>query len=461
MWRRDRLLFVSQDCCGFALAEIKSLMEAGASRVDLRSTLYVVDMVLKRAEVSQVRSRDDPLADQMRQSFLPYLSDWLRQYLAAPRKQSSLQKLRHLAQRWREQGYLSVEALAPLLDQLQGDGSDSQGALQDSQSSQTSGPAGALRPGAEQPPTRGEDSRTSLSRTSLGSRAASVPAASGERHAETPVARRKSASGRQSTQPKPLDAQAREEAARQGYRLFGPGSKRPRSPRSPRSSSPPPSRRLVLPSGTTETTETGGDASRASASPATSPGVAAQSAQSAQSAPSPAAAAPPIWPVLGDCRCLFRAVIRSKYLDPCNHLDRDQRGEPVEEQHKTQEREKADVLRLRLCNHLRERKEEVLALLEHPLKTVDEYITGLEDWRTWGDEICLKFLPDLIQCPIQVYSWNNEQQNFFDAGMYLPGDKEKHKNACIVLWYNGKSHYDLVSTQWLRAREQALIEALT
>ena len=29
MWRRDRLLFVSQDCCGFALAEIKSLMEAG------------------------------------------------------------------------------------------------------------------------------------------------------------------------------------------------------------------------------------------------------------------------------------------------------------------------------------------------------------------------------------------------------------------------------------------------
>eukprot|EP00913_Durusdinium_trenchii_P034914 g32660.t1 len=67
----------------------------------------------------------------MRQSFLPYLSDWLRQYLAAPRKQSSLQKLRHLAQRWREQGYLSVEALAPLLDQLQGDGSDSQGALQE------------------------------------------------------------------------------------------------------------------------------------------------------------------------------------------------------------------------------------------------------------------------------------------------------------------------------------------
>lgn len=31
------------------------------------------------------------------------------------------------------------------------------------------------------------------------------------------------------------------------------------------------------------------------------------------------------------------------------------------------------------------------------LHQVDEYITGLEDWRTWGDEICLKFLPDLIQ----------------------------------------------------------------
>lgn len=59
------------------------------------------------------------------------------------------------------------------------------------------------------------------------------------------------------------------------------------------------------------------DASRASASPATSPGVAAQSAQSAQSAPSPAAAAPPIWPVLGDCRCLFRAVCRARAGESC------------------------------------------------------------------------------------------------------------------------------------------------
>ena len=27
---------------------------------------------------------------------------------------------------------------------------------------------------------------------------------------------------------------------------------------------------------------------------------------------------PEIWRVLGDCRCLFRAVVRSRALDPCN-----------------------------------------------------------------------------------------------------------------------------------------------
>jgi hypothetical protein len=28
---------------------------------------------------------------------------------------------------------------------------------------------------------------------------------------------------------------------------------------------------------------------------------------------------------------------------------------------------------------------------------VEDYIQRMEDWRTWGDEICLKFLPDIIQ----------------------------------------------------------------
>lgn len=38
-----------------------------------------------------------------------------------------------------------------------------------------------------------------------------------------------------------------------------------------------------------------------------------------------------------------------------------------------------------------------------------------------------------------------------------PKKKASQKNDCIVLFYNGKSHYDLVSTRWLMAREQALV----
>ena len=44
-----------------------------------------------------------------------------------------------------------------------------------------------------------------------------------------------------------------------------------------------------------------------------------------------------IWKVLGDCRCLFRAVVRSRYLDQCNEIPRSSKGEPLEEQSRIKE----------------------------------------------------------------------------------------------------------------------------
>ena len=41
--------------------------------------------------------------------------------------------------------------------------------------------------------------------------------------------------------------------------------------------------------------------------------------------------------------------------------------------------------------------------------------------------------------------------------MYLPTNPERHKQDCIFLWYNGRSHYDLVSTDWLQSRQEALL----
>ena len=99
------------------------------------------------------------------------------------------------------------------------------------------------------------------------------------------------------------------------------------------------------------------------------------------------------------------------------------------------------------------------------------------EWQTWGDEICLKrlagnqgrsargrtsgphlgcgpvslhtecrilrlrfgllkvssvslrFLPDVVRRPLQVYSYNRERQELFDAGLYLPQKKDRKKSG--------------------------------
>merc|ERR1712224_274131 len=94
----------------------------------------------------------------------------------------------------------------------------------------------------------------------------------------------------------------------------------------------------------------------------------------------------------------------------------------------------------------------LLAGEQHP----EEYVSRMEEWRTWGDAICLSFIPDLISRPIQVYALNREKDCVFDSGMHLPKDASLHTAPVIVLWYNGKSHYDLVSTRWLASWERAL-----
>eukprot|EP00434_Breviolum_minutum_P000946 symbB.v1.2.000832.t2/scaffold37.1/size397765/4 len=363
------LLVCSEDCHPYAVPEIHRLMEDGQQQVnvDQRALLY--------AQQAKEARKSDPLAQQMKNTFLPYLKEWLYLYLTStrPRSSSSLVKTRGLVDKWRNAGYLSVEQLVPLLDLLDSKAPNLEDRpQQDSQSSQQSTVAEAAK-------------TTGLIGGLL-------------------------------------------------CQLQGAGStKRPLE--EPKEPEPEPSRRRVLPGAKVPT--------------------AGQEVQT-PSVQSTGSIFPEIWRVLGDCRCLFRAVVRSRLLDPCNEIERSNRGEPLEQSHRVKEREAADELRMMLCKYFRGRKDDVALLLEDPTMKVDDYITRMEDWRTWGDEICLKFLPDVIKCPIQVYSWNSKQRSFFDAGMYIPKKKASQKNDCIVLFYNGKSHYDLVSTRWLMAREQAL-----
>lgn len=418
-------LICAEDCSDFAFSEVCALIEEAQSSpmMDLRALLYVVDKVFKRAERARQSKDPDPLADEMLKKFLPYLKEWIYKYLTcSPRSQSSLDKTRGLVSRWREMGYLSVEQLLPLVELLDApsrQSHSSQGETQESQSSQS------------QPRT--SEGPVSLSRKRL----PEPPAAPAAPPLEPQPTRRRVTPGLPSGASK-ADATGGTGGTSASQSLEALESDRPKSPNV--SKSPNQINQI------NQMNQVQNDLNSPPQAVAPAPVQTPKDSQRLE-----------IWKVLGDCRCLFRAVVRSRFLDQCNEIPRSSKGEPLEEQSRIKECQYADKLRALLCNLFRQRKAEVAPLLEDPAVKVEDYIQRMEDWRTWGDEICLKFLPDIIQCPIQVYSFNAQQGSFFDAGMYLPSEKAKQRNPCIVLWYNGKSHYDLVSTHWLMAREEALV----
>eukprot|EP00746_Dinoflagellata_sp_MGD_P124651 gnl/MRDRNA2_/MRDRNA2_59261_c0_seq1.p1 gnl/MRDRNA2_/MRDRNA2_59261_c0~~gnl/MRDRNA2_/MRDRNA2_59261_c0_seq1.p1 ORF type:complete len:552 (+),score=132.67 gnl/MRDRNA2_/MRDRNA2_59261_c0_seq1:144-1658(+) len=169
---------------------------------------------------------------------------------------------------------------------------------------------------------------------------------------------------------------------------------------------------------------------------------------------------PKLWKVLGDCRCLFRAVCRARE-DPWNKVARSVKGEPLNAEQKLHERLQADVLRAELCSLMLERRTEVENFLGgEGGDSAEDFIRKMKDPMTWGDGICLHFLPDCIGRPIQVYGLNRSSKTAFDIGMHLPSDKALHVNPCVVVWYDGKAHYDLVDARWLLRREQEIISGI-
>eukprot|EP00930_Biecheleria_cincta_P097028 TRINITY_DN88775_c0_g1_i1.p1 TRINITY_DN88775_c0_g1~~TRINITY_DN88775_c0_g1_i1.p1 ORF type:complete len:666 (+),score=111.86 TRINITY_DN88775_c0_g1_i1:43-1998(+) len=192
--------------------------------------------------------------------------------------------------------------------------------------------------------------------------------------------------------------------------------------------------------------------------PTTADAVVPQALASPQKTPADSSSAlPRIFRVLGDCRCLFRAVWRAIH-DPWHQVARDPKGEPTSEAARLQEQEGADQLRIEVCVLMKSHAEEVAQQLAGD-ETVDDYLAKMQDWKTWGDAICLNFLADLVRQPIQVYGLNQTQMCMFDSGLYLPRDKSLRNEPVIFLWYNGRSHYDLVSIRWLREREQMLCQS--
>ncbi|CAE7257763.1 ephA [Symbiodinium microadriaticum] len=459
-------LACAADCVPGSAQVIDDMM-SGSTRTKLnaRALIFVVDLILKRG----MRQNPPPERNYavMAKVMVPHLSKWLRVLLLTKRSPEQLEKTRKMISRWSDDGYLPMDGVLPLIELMDG---GLPPVSEDSQQSQQSLDFSQSQPLPWSSPQRKEELRPGAG--------PSAPVPDTKQPQPAPAAPAAPAPEPPSKRVKRLSSSelpSREAEAQQAQELT-------------------PTRRLVLPSAQKDKKAAPGRRSLTTAEFIGCPTNHASAAQTAKPAPlatngaksEPSAEKPQLqpvaeagkneapaaqdqakdqelvrrkisisWRVRGDCRCLFRAVMRAFSLDPLNRKQRDHLGEPIDEAERVREREYADKLRKRVCEEFLLRQDEVTPLLENV--TFEAYVQRMSEWQTWGDEICLKFLPDVVKRPLQVYSCNWEKQELFDAGLYIPSKKEYHGKECIVLLHNGKSHFDLVSTEWLlaHARERA------
>ncbi|CAE7786346.1 unnamed protein product [Symbiodinium necroappetens] len=467
-------LACAADCVPGSAQVIDDMM-SGSTRTKLnaRALIFVVDLILKRG----MRQNPPPERNYavMAKVMVPHLSKWLRVLLLTKRSPEQLEKTRKMISRWSDDGYLPMDGVLPLIELMDG---GLPPVSEDSQQSQQSLDFSQSQPLPWSSPQRKEELRPGAG--------PSAPVPDTKQPQPAPAA---------PAAPAPPPAtQSREEPPSKRVKRLSSSELPSREAEAQQAQELTPTRRLVLPSAQKDKKAAPGRRSLTTAEFIGCP-TTASAAQTAKPAPlatngansEPSAEKPQLqpvaeatgkneapaaqdqakdqelvrrkisisWRVRGDCRCLFRAVMRAFSLDPLNRKQRDHLGEPIDEAERVREREYADKLRKRVCEEFLLRQDEVTPLLENV--TFEAYVQRMSEWQTWGDEICLKFLPDVVKRPLQVYSCNWEKQELFDAGLYIPSKKEYHGKECIVLLHNGKSHFDLVSTEWLlaHARERA------
>eukprot|EP00929_Paragymnodinium_shiwhaense_P051870 TRINITY_DN26035_c0_g1_i1.p1 TRINITY_DN26035_c0_g1~~TRINITY_DN26035_c0_g1_i1.p1 ORF type:complete len:750 (+),score=165.07 TRINITY_DN26035_c0_g1_i1:149-2398(+) len=168
---------------------------------------------------------------------------------------------------------------------------------------------------------------------------------------------------------------------------------------------------------------------------------------------------PKVYKVLGDHRCLFRAILRSCDAKSAA-IERTVQGEATSDVVRVLEATAADDMRRQLCEKMRASIEKVAELRGASKEEAELYIKSMEEVTTWGDAISLYFLATLTARPIQVYALNKRKQCLFDCGKYMPEDgPNSASNPVIYLWYNGVSHYDLLCEESLKALKSRLFQA--
>lgn len=471
--------------------------------LDMRGALFVVDVVLRKARDDKHKRRTSIdastpflLGKERREPseraavrMMPLLGSWLKRLAVHRRQQKTLDKIRAMTEKWHQEGWMTEEQITPIKRLLDG------GSLPPEVTAAAAGGQGegeGGRPCAPPPPSVDVIQPLESGKVS----AVVEPQVEPEVQPEKPPEARPDEAGPDKAKDKAVPEEAQTPKGK------GPGAAKledmlatprglaransderqvPSSQSQPTCSQETPLRKsqhqragshesMTLSRASSgeslaagapidrKRTLTRGDIEPASSKKLRRPDRPLESKPGAQLAnlPQPrrnAVRLPDTWKVRGDCRCLFRAVHRACH-DPKNDIARDGRGEPFNESARSSEREAADKLRSAVCKAMRKRQDELAGLLAG-MEGVNEYVSRMQDWQTWGDAICLHFLPDIIGHPVQVYALNTKKQVIYESGMHLPQDTALHKAEAIVLWYNGRSHYDLVSLDWLSARERA------
>ena len=160
---------------------------------------------------------------------------------------------------------------------------------------------------------------------------------------------------------------------------------------------------------------------------------------------------PETWKVRGDGRCLFRAAYREE-IDPHNSIERDYTGEPTDVDMIENEVVGADSYREQVCNLMEANAQHVSSLLgiDGDLPNTLTYIENMRQPGTWGCQICLHYLPEVMQRRVCVYGWNQNLGRSYFVGQHLPLSPQDSvsNSAPVLLWYNGSTHYDLIHGGW-------------
>jgi OTU domain-containing protein 5 len=122
--------------------------------------------------------------------------------------------------------------------------------------------------------------------------------------------------------------------------------------------------------------------------------------------------------IAGDGNCLFRSISHQLYLTEDNHVQ----------------------LRENCVNHLRNHKERFSGFI---VGDFDKYIREMSILGTWGDEIEIRALEEIIDRKITIYS-SNESNMSEPRRTNINEDNLLQNVKSITLSYHGSNHYNSV-----------------